>query len=208
MIRRTLLSLSYVAFLAVSTSVYANAQDANDAAMAEALQTLDASLPGTLINNPYDIKWNTEGSDFRQSIVKSEGAPGGMAYSVTIKKTKANIWDTAIRIPMTTDIAKGDVILVSFWARAAKLRKGKDTGIILAGLQRNTEPYDSIAEETFEPGMEWKLYSLAGKANRDYSADKTNMNFNLAKAKQTLEFGQFYIMNLGPNGDASKYMKD
>jgi len=34
------------------------------------------------------------------------------------------------------------------------------------------------------------------------------MNFNLAKAKQTLEFGQYYVMNLGPNGDASKYMKD
>ena len=208
MFRRTLLSFSCAAVLALTPTSLANAQNANDAAMTAALQALDAQLPGTLINNPYDIQWNTEGSDFRQSIVKSEGAPGGMAYSVTIKKTKANIWDTAIRIPMKTDIAKDDVIMVSFWARASKLRKGKDAGIILAGLQRNTEPYDSIAEETFRPGKEWKLYSMAGKANRDYSADKTNMNFNLAKAKQTLEFGQFYIMNLGPNADASKYMKD
>lgn len=208
MIKHALYAFSLAALMTFSSGTAAFAQDAEDAAIAAALQALDAQLPGELINNPYDIKWNAVGSDMKQSIVKSEGAPGGMAYKVTVKKTKQNIWDTAIRIPMSTDIAKDDVIMVSFWARAAKLAKGKETGNILAALQRNVEPYDSILEESFEPGMEWKLYSLSGKANRDYSADKTNMNFNLAKAKQTLEFGQFYIMNLGPNGDASKYMKN
>ena len=208
MIKRLFTSLSCAAILGLTAGTQAIAQDADSAAMTQALAALDAQLPGTLINNPYDIKWNTEGSDFRQAIVKSEGAPGGMAYKVTVKKKKPNIWDTAIRIPMTTDIAKDDVILVSFWARAAKLRKGKDKGFIMAALQRNTEPYDSVTQETFEPGKEWKLYSLSGKASRTYSADKTNMNFNLARTKQTLEFGQFYIMNLGPNADASKYMKD
>jgi len=208
MIKQLLCSLSSAAIITLSAGTYAAAQSDNDAAMTAALETLDASLPGKLINNPYDIQWRTDGSDKREKIVKSKGAPGGMAYSVTVKKTKPNHWDTATRIPMTTDIAKGDVIMVSFWARAAKLRKGKETGPIVAVLQRNVEPYDSIFEEGMDIEKEWKLYNVAGKASRDYSAEKTNMAFNLAKAKQTIEFGQFYVMNLGPNGDASKYIKN
>ena len=53
-----------------------------------ALAALDAQLPGKLINNPYDIQWSTVGSDKKEAIVESEGAPGGVAYSVRVKKTK------------------------------------------------------------------------------------------------------------------------
>ena len=207
MLKTTIYAFSIAAVLAVTSASVCHAQSADDIAIQEALVALDASLPGKLINNPYDIKWSTDGSDKKEKIVQSEGAPGGTAYSVTVKKKKKNHWDTATRIPMTTDIPKGDTILVSFWARAAKPQKGKDTGPIVVALQRNVEPYDSIVEESIDLGKEWKLYSVAGTAGRDYSAKRTNLNFNLAKAKQTIEFGQFYVMNLGPNADASKYMK-
>ena len=206
MFKRLILSLSAAALVSVAISSAAYAQDADDAAIQQALQALDAQLPGKLINNPYDIQWSTDGSDKKESVVKSEGAPGGMAYKVTVKKRKKNPWDTATRIPMTQSIAKGDVILLSYWARTAKPQKGKEFGDISVAIQRNIEPYDSIFEERVELGTEWKLHNVSGKANRDYAADKTNLNFNLARAKQTIEFGQFYIMNLGPNGDASKYM--
>lgn len=202
MFKRAILSFSVLA-LCVTTTPLASAND--DAAMQQALAALDAQLPGKLINNPYDIQWSTYGSDKREKIVESAGAPGGMAYSVTVKKSKRNHWETATRIPMTTSVAKDDVILVSFWARAAKPPKGRETGDITVALQRSVEPYDSVFEERIDLGTEWKLYNVAGKASRDYSAEKTNLNFNLARAKQTLEFGTFYIMSLGPDADPTKY---
>jgi hypothetical protein len=201
MFKRSILALSAAALVTLSAVTTAHADDE----MAKALATLDAQLPGTLINNPYDIEWRTEGSDKKDSVVKSEGAPGGMAYRVTVKKRKKNAWDTATRIPMTTDINKGDVILMSFWARTEKPQKGKETGNISVSIQRKIEPYDSVIQEDIDLGTEWKLLSVSGKASRDYSAKKTQINFNLARAKQTIEFGQFYVMNLGPDGDASKY---
>jgi hypothetical protein len=207
MFKTSIRSFSIAAILTIGSSSLVYAQSAEDIAIQEALVTLDASLPGKLINNPYDIKWRTDGSDKKEKIVKSKGAPGDMAYSVTVKKKKQNHWDTATRIPITTDIPKGDTILVSFWARAAKPQKGKEVGKIVAVLQRTSEPYDSIFEEDIDLGTEWKLHSVAGTASRDYSAEKVSMNFNLAKAKQTIELGQFYVMNLGPNADASKYLK-
>jgi hypothetical protein len=201
MFKRAILTLTAAALLTLTTTTEGQAQDE----MAKALATLDASLPGKLINNPYDIEWRTDGSDKRDTVVESEGAPGGMAYRVTVKKRKQNPWDTATRIPMTTAIDKGDVILMSFWARTAKTPKGRDTGDISVAIQRNVEPYDSVFEERIDLGTEWKLHSVAGAAGRDFSVDKTQINFNLARAKQTIEFGQFYVMNLGPDGDASKY---
>jgi type II secretory pathway pseudopilin PulG len=208
MFKRALFSLSAAALISLTASPFAAAGDTEeDAAIAAAIAALDAQLPGKLINNPYDIKWRTDGSDRKASVVKSEGAPGGMAYRVTVKKTKKNPWDTATRIPMMQDINKDDVILFSFWARAAKPPKGKETGDIGVNIQRNIEPYDSVLEDRIALGTDWKLYNVAGTAARKFSQDKTQINFNLARAKQTVEFGQFYVMNLGPGADASKYMK-
>ena len=202
MFKRTAIALSAAALLTIGSGVLAHADDE----MAAALATLDAQLPGKLINNPYDIEWRTDGADKKDAVVKSEGAPGGMAYQVKVKKSKRNPWDTATRIPMTESIEKDDVILMSFWARTAKPPKGSETGNISVAIQRNVEPYDSIFEERLDLGTEWKLHSVSGKASRNYSKDKTQINFNLARAKQTIEFGQFYVMNLGKNADASKYM--
>ena len=206
MFKSVILSLSVAAFMATSAGSFAQANEADEAALQQAFEALDAQLPGKLLNNPYDIQWKTEGSDKKASIVKSEGAPGGMAYSVKVKKAKQKPWETATRIPMTQSIAEDDVILVSYWARTAKPQKGREHGQISIALQRNVEPYDSIILEEIDLGTDWKLRHVTGTAKRDYTADKTNLNFNLAHAKQTIEFGQFYIMNLGPNGDASKYM--
>lgn len=204
MFKQIVIALSAAALLTLGAGFNAHADDE----MTAALASLDAQLPGKLINNPYDILWRTEGSDKKDSVVKSEGVPGGMAYRVVVKKSKRNAWDTATRIPMMTSIEKGDVILMSFWARTAKPPKGKETGNISVSIQRNIEPYDSIFEERIDLGTEWKLHSVTGKAGRNFSEDKTQINFNLARAKQTIEFGQFYVMNLGKDGDASKYMKN
>ncbi len=176
--------------------------------METALAALDATLPGKLINNPYDIKWNTEGSDKKDKIVEATEIPGGYAYNVRVKKKKRNPWDTATRLPMTTSIEKDDAILVYFWARSAKPQKGYDKGQISVALQRNIEPYDSIFEERIALGQEWKLYNVVGKAKRDYPADKTQLNFNLAHAIQTVEFGQYYVLNLGKDAEIDKYKTD
>jgi len=206
MIKHSIIAVSCAAILSLGWASTATAQD-DDAAIQAALVALDAQLPGKLINNPYDIQWRTDGSDKKETVVQSDGAPGGMAYQVRVKKTKRNPWDTATRIPMTVDIDKGDVILMSFWARTEKTPKGRETGDISVSLQRNVDPYDSIFEERIDLGTEWKLHHVSGTASRDYSAEKTQVNFNLARAKQTIEFGQFYVMNLGEGADASPYMK-
>lgn len=206
MFKRSMLTLAISAMALGLSSPSALAGDM-DPAMQQALEALDAQLPGKLINNPYDIQWRTDGPDKREKVVEDAGVPGGYAYQVSVRKSKPQPWDIATRIPMTEDIAKGDVILLSFWMRAEKPARNKDTGNVSVALQRNIEPYDSIFDEPIMPTSEWQLYSVAGKAGLDYPQAKTQLNFNLARSRQTIEFGQFYIMNLGPDADPSKYVK-
>ena len=204
MIKRILIpALATVALIA--TPAMAKKKKKVDPAMQAALAALDAQLPGELINNPYSVEWGTEGGNTRTAIVEAPGVPGGMAFQVRVKKKKRNPWDIASRFAMDKDIKEGDVILMKYWARTAKPPKGAETGQVMVSIQRNIEPYDDIFIQDIEPTTEWKEYTASGVAKRDFSADKTNLNYNLAKAKQTLEFGSFYIMNLGPNGDASAY---
>ena len=171
------------------------------------------------INNPEDHRsfpflvsslnfgqWETFGPDKRVKIVESKGAPSGQAYRVTVKKKKPNHWDIATRNDMVKDIKKDDVIVVSFWARAAKPQKGKEKGDIYVALQRDIEPYDQVILERIALDTEWKKYHLSGKANRDYAANVTELNYNLALAKQTIEFAEYYVMNIGPDGDPEQYI--
>ena len=203
MIKRTLAALSAAAFLAAAP---AHAADEVDPALTEALQAIEAAMPGTLINNPFAIEFNVEGGDARGKVFSDDAAPGGAGYRIQVKKKKKNPWDTATRIPMTADIAEGESVLVSFWARGAKPPKGADTATITVALQRNVEPYDSVMNEDIELGPEWKLYTIGGTAARSFPADKGSLNFNLAHAKQTVELGTFYIMSLGQGADVSKYI--
>ena len=189
--------------------------------LAFALTTFGSNIVSTAdtINNPEDQRsfpflvsslnfgqWETFGPDKRVKIVESKGAPSGQAYRVTVKKKKPNHWDIATRNDMVKDIKKGDVIVVSFWARAAKPQKGKEKGDINVALQRDIEPYDQVILERIALDTEWKKYHLSGKANRDYAANVTELNYNLALAKQTIEFAEYYVMNIGPNGDPEQYI--
>ena len=90
MFKRALLSVASAILVIGAIVPTAQANDANDAAMEQALKALDSQLPGKLINNPYKVKWITHGSEKKDAIVKSEGAPGGSAYQVRVKKKKRN----------------------------------------------------------------------------------------------------------------------
>jgi hypothetical protein len=179
------------------------AQANQDEAIAEALAALDAALPGTLINNPYDLEWKIDGSDAKGKVVKAESIPGGMAYQARIKSSKPNSWDTAIRHTLDVAIDKGDRVQVSFWARTAKPATGAETADFDISVGRNVEPYDTILTETIKPADDWDLYTVTGTANRDFGKGKANVNYNLARARQTVEFGQFYVTNLGAVGSGN-----
>lgn len=165
--------------------------------LTEARAALDANLPGTLMHNPYDIQWKTSGPDKKTKIVDAKGPPGDKAYQVRVKSSQPNPWDIQIALPLDAAVKSGDKVVMHFWARTEKPVKDSDTAQFSAMIQRNAAPYDTVFNQTVTPGAEWKIHTLQGIAQADFSADEIQVAFQLGNAAQTVEFGQFYVSNLG-----------
>jgi hypothetical protein len=172
-------------------SLPANAQDT-------ALQALDDALPGELLHNPFDLKWETKGNDIRAKMVDAEALTSGNAISVRIRKKQQRPWDSSLSAEIPGPVSKGEEIQVYFHARTKKPAAGKDTANVIMFVGRNEEPYDYILSEDILPGTEWELMNITGVANADYPADSLKVEYQLGRAAQTVEFGHVYVSSLGP----------
>ena len=172
-------------------SLPANAQDT-------ALQALDDALPGELLHNPLDLKWETNGNDIRAKMVDAEALTSGNAISVRIRKKQQRPWDSSLSAEIPGPVSKGEEIQVYFYARTKKPAAGKDTANVSMFVGRNEEPYDYILSEDILPGTEWELMNITGVANADYPADSLKVEYQLGRAAQTVEFGHVYVSSLGP----------
>lgn len=161
----------------------------------ETAPVTQSSVPGDLIHNPLAIKWEPEGGNKRVSIVESEGVPGGQAIAFQVKrKNTRKPWEIRMRAPFDASVSAGEEISIYFWARAAKLSKGQDTGKIGVVLGRNVEPHDTVVNQEIMPSTEWKMYKVSGVAERDFPTSESDMGFNMGFAKQTIELGPFFAV--------------
>ena len=163
-----------------------------------ALAALEAELPGTLMNNPIAPGWATYGAEHSTKVLKVPELPGGYAYEVRVKQANRNPWDISVTAPLTAGVNAGDTVLVAFWVRALKPAEQTGTGDIQVRVQQIKEPYSGVAESPVSAGPDWQLHYVKGIASTTYAPGEINIAFNAGRYKQTLQFGQVYVMNLGP----------
>ena len=192
MMKKSILFVSTLLALSGAVAVSASSDD-----LEAAKQALDDALPGVLMHNPAAIDWDQRGDDKKIKVVEAE-TPSGQAINARIKKRKTNAWDIALFAEIDDGVEKGDEIEIHAWIRTAKAAKGMETGETVLFVGRNEEPYDYILSENITPSTEWKLHTFKGVADADYSPGRLKVEYQLAKHAQTLEFGAFYLSNLGP----------
>lgn len=165
--------------------------------MAQALKALDDALPGTLIHNPLDMEWDKRGNDIKTKVVEAEALPSGMAISVKMKKKQPKPWDSALSVKLPGEVQKGETVKVHFWVRTDRPATGRDTGSVSLFIGRDAEPYDSILVEDIYPSTEWKLVSASAVAESSFSENSLKAEYQMGRAKQTVEVGPVYVSNLG-----------
>ncbi|MEL6687655.1 MAG: hypothetical protein AAFP97_08535 [Pseudomonadota bacterium] len=189
-----LFSKTILASAALSLFFIAPASIAQD--MSEAIQALDDALPGTLIHNPFDLQWESSGNDIRIKVVDAEQLPTGQAIDARVKKRQSKPWESALLVPISAEVEKGDSIQAYFWIRTTKAAPGADTAKVVFFLGRNEEPYDNIFSEEVLPDSEWKLMNLKGIASADFKDGTLKAEYQLGKASQRVEVGPIYISKL------------
>lgn len=152
-------------------------------------------LATKIVNDPAEPQVNGA----KATLNDDPKVQGGKALRIQVKGKGTNAWDSAIESPISKPIKAGDEIVLAFSARLEKSESGAATAAFpFAGVQLATAPYNSIAQNGFELGPDWKMIEIRGKADRDYPAGSLKVSIHVATAKQTLDFGPVIVLDLGP----------
>ncbi len=152
-------------------------------------------LASHLIARPGVGNIEVFGPGVTYNIVPAPALPGASAVHIDIPAPKADShpWDSGASIITTGDIHTGDPITAVFWARSTSAKAA-----IGVRLESNQEPYDSLADAQITPGPDWKMFTLAGVAARDFPAAHFVLNLATNTMAQGLDLGPAYILD---NGD-------
>jgi endo-1,4-beta-xylanase len=173
------------------------------------LADLRSKLPSEarLINTPGIASWKVNGTtDFK--IVPAANVSGGKAISIVINKARDNPWDIAVTAPLTEGVSVGDALFLAVQIRATSADNEAQSGVIAASkIEENSPPHKLLVETSAQVSDKWTTLYASGIVEKNYSASATHITVHLAAARQTIEIGNVYAFNLGPDIDLASLPK-
>lgn len=137
-------------------------------------------------------------SDWKTLADKSlSGVSFSEVYRIDIAKTAQLSKEVQLMVPLSEEIEKGDVMLLSFWIR--RPRSGGEPGPATVFLQgREDQPR---YQYHFSGYREWQQHVRAFKAPANYKAQNSHISIHLAKAGPAIEVGGLTLLNYGSDFD-------
>ncbi|MGR6330369.1 hypothetical protein ACU5AX_14990 [Sphingomonas sp. XXL09] len=175
---------------------------ASTAAIAAAQSNPPASIFDKAVNQP-GIGWTVYGADQTAKQVPATDVPGGAAVRVQVKRAGAHPWDAGAQYPTIKPVAAGDTLLAMVYLRAPDAKAGEHVPIPI-GAGTADAPYEPIADETVQVGPTWQRFFASGVTAKAFAPGKARIAVQLAGAKQVIEIGPAFLLDLGPNFDRSK----
>ena len=165
----------------------------------------DDDILDNVINSPPVQSWQITGLRSSPRPVRSEGVLGEQAIRVRVTQASDQPWTIAGRMPISGDINRGDTILLAVWARTHTPPEGRTHGVVSGiRVEQSTAPYTAIAQDSATVPGEWTMIYASGVAQDDYRGGTANVSVHLAGAEQTIELGPAFVLNFGPDYDASR----
>ncbi len=150
------------------------------------------------INTP-GVAYSVYGAGQTSKPVKAD-VVGGRALQIVVAAPGTHGWDVGASSPIAKPIAKGDRIVVAFWARAPKLAGDATAAIPFAGVSLAAAPYTPIVTGSATVGREWKLQQITGVAAADAAGGAAMVSLHLGVAKAVFEFGPIFVLDMGKSG--------
>jgi hypothetical protein len=148
---------------------------------------------------PADVR--VDGQQGAPEIRKDPAVQGGKALRVHVAAKGANPWDISVGVPVVKPIKAGHRLLLAFYAKVVEGPDGAATVTLpFNAVQLAAAPYTPLLSGPVDIGKDWPAqpYSVIGVADRDYKAGEVGITFQVATAKQVLDFGPVFLIDLGP----------
>lgn len=129
---------------------------------------------------------------------KDESVQGGKALRIPVPGKSDQPWSVSASTAITKPVKAGDTLVLAFWARLEKGEDGAASAILPHNaVQLASEPYTALLAGPATIGPAWTMHEVRGKADRDYPAGELNVAIHLATAKQVIDLGPIFVVNLG-----------
>jgi GH35 family endo-1,4-beta-xylanase len=135
------------------------------------------------------------------TVVNVTGQSFTQAFQITSNGDSDFVYRSGLGWRNATALAKGDTMLLSFWAR--KL----EGSVIHAQVvfERNGGNYEKSISINFpNDTSEWKFYQMAFRSSADFAPGQAGLIFQFAYGPQKFEIGGVTLVNFGQNVSPSQ----
>lgn len=154
----------------------------------------DEDLMSRMINKETNGTWYFQPDTLKARHFKVPELPGGFAFRVKAHQG-ANPWDVQASSPVAGAIGEGDVIMLTYYARAGQPAEGGSR--LTARIQVNSPPWTAVLESTAPITEDWQSYCAFRVSNASIPENKSSVSIHLATAKQVIELGPVFVFNFG-----------
>ena len=153
----------------------------------------DDDITKHLISNPNVGSYVIYGTETNKKI-KDPAVQGGSAVEVSATGV-GPIYAAAGQVDVNQKVTAGDHIVCAVWLKG-KAADGTSAVTVHARLQLNAAPYPATGETDFTLTDQWKMYTLEVDSDKDYDKDKLVFVMHLNGAKQTVDLGPAFVLNM------------
>jgi hypothetical protein len=159
----------------------------------------DDDIAKKIIDVPSPTKFRVDGGKATSEVIDDKKVQGGKALRVHVPGKGQNPWDVSVAVQIVKPVKAGDKIILAFWAKLVEGENGAtETVLPYNTVQVAGPPYTGVVSGPVTIGSEWKLVSVTGKADQDYKAGGLAVALHLATARQVIDFGPVFVLDMGP----------
>ena len=142
----------------------------------------------------FDVTGET--ARVERSEIPVTGMPFTSATHVEIIKPSTNVWDVQLHAKIPVAVAKGDVLLGTFWFRTVKTPHEHGEGDTEFVFELGQDPWTKSVTYGVVAGPEWQQFRVPFEAVQDYGPGKAQAVLRLGYDQQTvLEFAGATVQN-------------
>lgn len=134
------------------------------------------------------------GSQGTVRLVDADHPQFNKAIEVNVTSQPDNYWNFQVQFKTVEALEKGDVCLVSLWARCTHSKSESGEGLFTAIIEHN-QTYQKPLSKTFVAGGEWVHFYYPFVADMDLPLDKIRAAIFFGYAVQTIEIADIHYWN-------------
>ncbi|WP_404307545.1 endo-1,4-beta-xylanase [Neorhodopirellula lusitana] len=151
----------------------------------------------------HPIEFEFENVDASGDWVSVKGMPFTKAYSIESNTRFSNRKNMRVRIPIDGPVAKGDVVLLSFWMR----RPGAGGQPNAAYLSINADSKSQAFKYYLSAYSDWTQHVRSFQAKAGFDPSQSGLRFQLGEAGQRVQIAGVQLVNYGADRDIASLPK-